>query len=153
LRDDSPRISRRGGNDRRYSIVGPGRTSAAALGSGDGTADFHLREPVLLILPKMDVPFEGVRSDRNEEPLGQEQAETMNEVIRQMVALVDERVVTIHGFHRLVIVVQLCEKWVTYPKFRASGADVRYERAWRREVNVPNGCGQHKGIARRLGVA
>ena len=113
----------------------------------------HLGEPALLHVRNVNVPLEGGRFDEHAQLLAQETGEGVDEVIRALVAVVDERILALDDFHIRRVLIQGCEVRIVFPQAGARGAHVREELAGTAGVQIPHRRREHHEVARRLGVA
>src|SRR5262249_756592 len=90
------------------------------------------------------------RADGEREAAVQEVDITMEEMPRRLIALVNQRIMTVDHFHFAVAFGQRSNVRIVPPEFRAGRADVGDELPRIRAMEIAHGDGQHDDIARRL---
>ena len=76
----------------------------------------HLRHPVLFLVGKRDVALEYPRLDPQTEPLAEVFNKAVDEMIRILVALVDERVIALDHFRFGIIIAQRGDVRIVLPQ-------------------------------------
>ena len=112
----------------------------------------HRRKPLLLLFGKMDVPSEGRGPDLQAQLLVEIVNEAVDEVIRELVALVDQRIVALDRADGGIGLVQRGDVGVVRPKLGAGGTDVCLKPVWIALMKIPQGRRQHEHVAGGLMV-
>src|SRR5262245_26620015 len=101
----------------------------------------------------MNVAAEGRRTYRKSELLGEVFDETMNKVIRRIVALMNKRIFAIEKLDAALALAELREVRIILPKLRARGSHVGQELTGVGKVQVAHCRRQHDDVAGRLEIA
>src|SRR3990172_2831005 len=112
----------------------------------------HPREPGLLHIGDMDIPFERGGPDGESQGLVQERDESVNEMVGSVVAAMDQRVVAIDDLHVRIVFTQRHQIGVVLPECGTGSANVGKKAARVAPVEVPDGGGQHDDVAGRLKI-
>lgn len=122
------------------------------VGSVAGGLLFDRRPAHHLVRGHVQVAVEGTLLDLDAKDFGEVLAETVDEVVRPLIALVDQRIVGIYPLHIGIFPVKSGQVGVVFPQVWAWGVDASQEHAWIALVQVSDGCGQHQQVARGLAV-
>jgi hypothetical protein len=108
----------------------------------------HLREPALLQIGNIDVPFELAGFDVETETLVQEFGEPMDAVMRRIITPVNQWILAIDHLGVGVVLFQWSDMRIVLPQFRAGRAQISHKLARVRPVQVTNSRRQHHDVTR-----
>ena len=101
----------------------------------------------------MNVSLERRRLDADAELLAQEPREGVDEMIRALVAVMNERILALDRFHVRRVLRERREMRIVLPQAGARRAHVREEALRTSRVQIPHRRREHHEVARGLGVA
>src|SRR5580658_8424927 len=97
----------------------------------------------------MDVSLESVRLDVDTELFGEKQPERVNEMVRELVALVYQRIGAIDELDVVIFLLQRRQVGIVLPQPRARSTHVRLKLTRKGEVQVADRGGQHDDVTGR----
>ena len=97
----------------------------------------------------MDVALENRRFNLNPEPLAQEGNESMNKVVRPLVAVVDQRILTVYRFRLRVAITERGQVRIILPKVGIRCSHICYELLGITLMQIPHRRRQHHDVTRR----